>query len=71
MPYSQWLMRLVLVKVRAERLRAKEEIPNDYKQVWFVTFRAVAKTNILLGTQAFVAPQNSLIVMKANVDEIG
>ena len=35
-------------RVRAEKLRA-EEIPNAYKQKFdFVTFRAVAKTNILL-----------------------
>ncbi len=35
-------------RVRAEKLRA-EEIPNAYKQkLDFATFRAVAKTNILL-----------------------
>lgn len=58
-------------RVRAEKLRA-EEIPNAYKQKFdFVTFRAVAKTNILLEyAEPFLAPQGTLIVMKANVDEI-
>lgn len=58
-------------RVRAEKLRA-EEIPNDYKQKFdFVTFRAVAKANILLEyAEPFLAPQGTLIVMKANVDEI-
>jgi len=58
-------------RVRAEKLRA-EEIPNTYKQKFdFVTFRAVAKTNILLEyAEPFLAPQGTLIVMKANVDEI-
>ncbi len=36
-----------------------------------MTFRAVAKTNILLEyAEPFLAPQGTLIVMKANVDEI-
>ena len=58
-------------RVRAEKLRA-EEIPNTYKQKFdFVTFRAVAKANILLEyAEPFLAPQGTLIVMKANVDEI-
>ena len=58
-------------RVRAEKLRA-EEIPNIYKNAFdFVTFRAVAKTNILLEyAEPFLAPQGTLIVMKANVDEI-
>ena len=58
-------------RVRAEKLRA-EEIPNDYKQKFdFVTFRAVAKANILLEyAEPFLAPQGTVIVMKANVDEI-
>ena len=58
-------------RVRAEKLRA-EEISNDYKQKFdFVTFRAVAKANILLEyAEPFLAPQGTLIVMKANVDEI-
>jgi len=58
-------------KVKAEKLRA-EEIPNIYKQKFdFVTFRAVAKTNILLEyAEPFLASQGTLIVMKANVDEI-
>lgn len=58
-------------RVRAEKLRA-EEIPNDYKQKFdFVTFRAVAKTNILLEyAEPFLASQGTLIVMKANVEEI-
>ena len=58
-------------RVRAEKLRA-EEIPNAYKQKFdFVTFRAVAKTNILLEyAEPFLASQGTLIVMKANVDEI-
>ena len=58
-------------RVRAEKLRA-EEIPNSYKQKFdFVTFRAVAKTNILLEyAEPFLASQGTLIVMKANVDEI-
>ena len=58
-------------KVKAEKLRA-EEIPNTYKQKFdFVTFRAVAKTNILLEyAEPFLAFQGTLIVMKANVDEI-
>ena len=58
-------------KVKAEKLRA-EEIPNTYKQKFdFVTFRAVAKTNILLEyAEPFLALQGTLIVMKANVNEI-
>lgn len=58
-------------RVRTEKLRA-EEIPNAYKQKFdFVTFRAVAKTNILMEyAEPFLAPQATLIVMKANVDEI-
>ena len=58
-------------RVRAEKLRA-EEIPNAYKQKFdFVTFRAVAKANILLEyAEPFLAPLGTLIVMKANVDEI-
>ena len=58
-------------RVRAEKLRA-EEIPSSYKNMCdFVTFRAVAKTNILLEyAEPFLAPQGTLIVMKANVDEI-
>ena len=58
-------------RVRAEKLRA-EEIPSSYKNMFdFVTFRAVAKTNILLEyAEPFLATQGILIVMKANVDEI-
>ena len=58
-------------RVRAEKLRA-EEIPNAYKQKFdFVTFRAVAKTNILLEyAEPFLAPQGTLIVMKANEIEL-
>ena len=58
-------------RVRAEKLRA-EEIPNSYKMKFdFVTFRAVAKTNILLEyAEPFLAAQGILIVMKANVDVI-
>ena len=58
-------------RVEALKLRA-EEIPTEYKGKFnFVTFRAVAKTNILLEyAEPFLAPQGTLIVMKANVDKI-
>ena len=58
-------------RVKALKLRA-EEIPTEYKNKFdFVTFRAVAKTNILLEyAEPFLASEGTLIVMKANVDKI-